>query len=1118
MSHPSDNAATGADAEAPERRALLDSLVGELRGLRRFARGLLFDRVGADDAVQDAWLLALRKRAPENVSTAGWMRGIVRNLVRQERRGDARRARRERQAAAPEAVPAARDAASRIEIVRLLMDALETLPEPQRTIVSMRFLDGLPPRVIAKRLLLPVNTVRGHVQRGLSRLRATLDEDGQGRTRMLSILAPLAGPPPWFIPPPLESTLTSGSLKSGVLAMSGKWMMTAAVVAALVVSFWWSQEDARAPTLIESGSGVAVPAPPNEIARDAADASAAVPTRSEPIASVAVLQVIGRVVDPSMRPIAGVPLRLIAKEIGLSSSSTGSREVLGRSGAEGRFELTASGPETSWNVTVAVVGPEWFGYEERRLVPVGIAPEEIQIVAHRQDATVIGRVVDKSGGGISQATVRGPGQEVGCGVDGAFSLPIPSTLLSLSITAAADGFARHTVHLESVRGGAVSKLTIEMTGELRVKGRVVGPGDQPVAGAVVSVVGGQRVSCDERGDYEIGGLNPSPGVILLQGSAPGWIMSQVQISIQPPGRRWVVEKQDGLLVVNANEITAGTVLDCVIRLKKGQVVTGTVLDPAGLPIGGASVWLGDQRGLIDVTAVTDASGAYRLVPVPIGDHQAVRASHPFYALGEISVGVDGDGMDTVAPPISLTQGRALAGRFIGPMGEPVPYARVALERGEELIWTGAADGIGAFRATGLPDDELHLRVGAEGFLHATETVRSGREDVVVRLERSSGITARVVDDATGEPVVSFEVRLFTPTIAEPGVEFAQVWSTWNEGKQFHVEDGRFDTGRMGLKASSVVGIEVRATGYALHRNDHYVIPIEAGADSLTIRLSGGAVVRGTVFHEGSGAAVGGATVRMMRHPDGSQVGDTASTDDRGSFRMSAPPGEMVRLWIERAGARVITDGPFDIPADGGTILRRIEIGGAAVVVFVVAAGEAPAVGVGVSLRGAGVTRQGQTDERGAVRFEELAEGTVTVLLMDHLIDGDGATQFPRAMQMVTVAPAQETTIHMRSGGGLVVRGTVRGVEAVDGSGGGSGDVIVTAIQRGPDGEPESAWRTRVEDDGSFELDGLSAGTWEVEAAFRDPTTRATWKGTTSIELGAEAPALLDIILTETTSR
>ena len=54
--------------DSPQGEGVLNGLLGELRGLRRFARGLLFDRAGADDVVQDAWLVAIRRKAPDDAA------------------------------------------------------------------------------------------------------------------------------------------------------------------------------------------------------------------------------------------------------------------------------------------------------------------------------------------------------------------------------------------------------------------------------------------------------------------------------------------------------------------------------------------------------------------------------------------------------------------------------------------------------------------------------------------------------------------------------------------------------------------------------------------------------------------------------------------------------------------------------------------------------------------------------------------------------------------------------------------------------------------------------------------------------------------------------------------
>lgn len=81
--------------------------------LRRLARGLVFDRHGAEDVVQEAWLAALRTQPPAT-NLGAWLAGAVRNLAGNRRREEARRSLREHIAARPEALPSAGESAARI--------------------------------------------------------------------------------------------------------------------------------------------------------------------------------------------------------------------------------------------------------------------------------------------------------------------------------------------------------------------------------------------------------------------------------------------------------------------------------------------------------------------------------------------------------------------------------------------------------------------------------------------------------------------------------------------------------------------------------------------------------------------------------------------------------------------------------------------------------------------------------------------------------------------------------------------------------------------------------------------------------------------------------------------
>jgi len=166
----------------------VESLLEHDSFLRAMARRLLGDDVAADDVVQEAWLVALRSaKRPEDVR-AGWLAGIVKNLVRRSRRDGERRARRERTAARPDEVTATDEACAERSLRRRIAEIVVDLPAIYRVPLLLRYYDGLTPQAIAERLSLKGSTVRTRIQRGLLRVRARL-ENGNGQALSVALAA-----------------------------------------------------------------------------------------------------------------------------------------------------------------------------------------------------------------------------------------------------------------------------------------------------------------------------------------------------------------------------------------------------------------------------------------------------------------------------------------------------------------------------------------------------------------------------------------------------------------------------------------------------------------------------------------------------------------------------------------------------------------------------------------------------------------------------------------------------------------------------------------------------------------------------------------------------------------
>lgn len=142
--------------------------------LARLARGLARDEFEAQELVQQTLLAAVEGRPRVGPGFRSWLGTVLRREALRRRRGELRRQKRERLAVRPCDLPSAQELALQLELERGLGHALGDLGEPYRSTILLRFRDGLPPRRIAARQEVPLNTVKTRLQRGLTRLRRRL--------------------------------------------------------------------------------------------------------------------------------------------------------------------------------------------------------------------------------------------------------------------------------------------------------------------------------------------------------------------------------------------------------------------------------------------------------------------------------------------------------------------------------------------------------------------------------------------------------------------------------------------------------------------------------------------------------------------------------------------------------------------------------------------------------------------------------------------------------------------------------------------------------------------------------------------------------------------------------
>lgn len=188
---------------APDLRT--EVLLREMTWLRRLAGALVNDAALADDLAHDALLAALRRRTGQVARPRAWLAAIVMNCARRSGLARERRELRERACAAAEAVPATDEVVAHADLLAEIANAVRGLGEPYRTAVLLRYFEDLKPRAIARRLELPVETVKTRIRRGVELVRVRLVESRRGSSGSAGLQALL---------PLLDSSTCAALLRS----------------------------------------------------------------------------------------------------------------------------------------------------------------------------------------------------------------------------------------------------------------------------------------------------------------------------------------------------------------------------------------------------------------------------------------------------------------------------------------------------------------------------------------------------------------------------------------------------------------------------------------------------------------------------------------------------------------------------------------------------------------------------------------------------------------------------------------------------------------------------------------------------------------------------------------
>jgi len=688
--------------------------------LRALARALVLDGASADDLAQETWLAALRRGADMR-SASAWLGTVARRMAGRMQRGEARRARREEHGARPEGEPSTLEILAREEARARVVASLSTLDEPQRTTLVLRFIEGLTPKAVARRMGVPVETVRTRTRRALEELRARLDGEYGERGRWLAALVPLLRPParPFSAIP--ATLVTVGSL---VLAT---WWFAAATSKGNARA-----SDSREEAVARLSQEIPTHKAPTSALGARVDLGTTPPTPPEALTST-FGELLVHVDWSDGTPAEGVVVRVLA---GAENPELHVREGTTDAAGNARFAALAAG--TARIGIDRVPGPE----RETTLVA-----GELTTYAHRLAAgfDVRGLVTDEDGEPIGGAQILlGHGAALLNGPfvarsasDGTFFL---RELTQAFLGARAPGFQPSPLEARFAAPDATLDVHLRLArGAGEVRGRVVRFGsDEPVPEAWVRI-GESAPRGEWRDNEEVWGA-------LVCSDAAGEFLA---VGLRP-GRHTVLARAEGFGGERGEvEVSSDSVAELTLALPPEAVLEGTVSDTLGNPLAGQRVRVGPEDGPFTASTTSGADGSFRVGSLAIAQHVAWVEERGSGAARHEFVALPGR---TETWNALLTAGLEVTGRVLDERGEPRAGWMVRIEDetfvavdADNAFTPTAADG--SFRFRNVRERPHMVTVSAPRSLFvlaARHGVWPGQDELQFRVRDDELPSARVV--------------------------------------------------------------------------------------------------------------------------------------------------------------------------------------------------------------------------------------------------------------------------------------------------------------------------------------------------------------------------------------
>ncbi len=802
---------------------------------------ILGDRHHAEDAFQAVFLVLARKatsiRDPDLLS--GWLYGVA---IRTARKAHARLARLRRneegdsmndpRSGSCDLVDSSARSAAESAIAReqaaALHDEIDRLPKSFRLPVVLCYFEDVTLDEAARRLQWPAGTVRSRLARARDKVRRRLVRRGV----VLPAAALAAALSPRSASASVSSALCDTTAKAAIRFTAGHAVSPAvALLAREVLKSMFANKLritglslslfgalATGASLLEPRDGGPGTGP--EYSRRTATAFSG--NFKESGTGAGRMTVIGSVLDPAGKPLAGLPVELIGRprhpsEAGKESWSPYALLGRGATGADGRFRFDAV--RTSrvgfMQIQVLAAAP---GYGLGWSVPNPDAAQPTGEIRLRPEQIIRCKLIDLNGkpaDGVElrvqsltrHDNIRGddfigtpmpagvgawPGT-VKTGADGLFTLAGIGGDMTVILSIRDPRFAIQTIQIETTDPERMKDLRYVLLPPTFVEGRALAADTgQPIPHAIVTVGSsinwpwsgaGSYFPADEQGRFR---ANVAPG-------------RYYSIRAYPP------EGQPYLIPELRFEWTKGamkTVMDVV--LPRGVLIHGKVVEHGtGRPLAGASVQYyanprsKDVLGEWHAIVASKSDGSYQIAVSPGKGHLLVFGPTPDYILHtvgsrELSFGRPGGSRiyahDIISYEVEpgdrprelvavLRPSETVRGRIVGPDGQPVESA-VILTRLNVVdthpSWRGAPKLYardGQFELHGLdPEKRVPVIFYDADHTCGTTVELSGKQagdDLTVRLQPNGRARARFVGP-DGRPIAAFALGRGFQILVTPG--------------------------------------------------------------------------------------------------------------------------------------------------------------------------------------------------------------------------------------------------------------------------------------------------------------------------------------------------------------